>query len=519
MILTCYILVQGSFRYEGGSDTDNKSSRRRPLAVTIVTLAATLLVAGLISACGGGAQSVTLQGRSSNSAGLQRRLLSAADLPAGWAAAPVNPKAVQTNAPCLASVPAKPAGWTHADAAFVEGVSIPNVGEVLASGPAVRREWQALARGLASCRSATFTVGGKKARATVRPLAFPRAASTSSAYAWSLTVAGVPIGVDLVLFETGSYAGYISYSDVGVPPAATVTAFAKAAVTKARTGSTRRVPDAVSVASAPVLVAQTKLDTVAYRVVGSGPPLVLIMGYGGTMETWDRRFVDTLAQRYRVVIFDNAGLGRTAPVNAPLTIDAMANQTSALISALRLDRPAVLGWSMGSMIAQALAVLHPGQVSKLVLCASYPGDGQATRPSQAAINALNSGDQQKANNVLFPADQTGAQNTYFAALSSYPAAQPAPAATVMAQGRAVDQWWAGTDKAGQRTATIAIPTLIADGTADRLDPLANSQALVGLIRGSKLVLYPDSGHAFLFQDQAAFVPAIESFLSAAPALR
>jgi pimeloyl-ACP methyl ester carboxylesterase len=477
---------------------------RRPLAVTIITVTAGLLIVGLVSACGGG---------TGQSAALQHRLLSAADLPAGWAASPVNPGSVQTSAPCLTNLGSKPSGWTYADAAFVEGASIPNVGEVLASGSGVRQQWQALASALASCRSATFTIGGKKARATVRPLAFRKVASTSSAYAWSLTVSGIPIGVDLVLFETGSYAGYLSYSDVGAPPAATVTAFAEAAVAKARTGSTHRVHDAISVASAPVRVAQTTSGTVAYRVVGSGPPLVLIMGYGGTMETWDRRFVDTLAERYRVVIFENAGLGRTAAVKPPLTIDGMANQTSALISALRLGRPAVLGWSMGSMIAQALAVLHPGQVSRLVLCASYPGNGRATRPSQAAINALNSGNQQRSLTVLFPADQAGAQNAYLAALSSYPAAQPAPAATVTAQGRAIDQWWAGTDKAGQRTATIAIPVLIADGTADRLDPLANSRTLADLIGGSKLVLYPDAGHAFLFQDQAAFVSAIESFLS------
>ena len=102
-----------------------------------------------------------------------------------------------------------------------------------------------------------------------------------------------------------------------------------------------------SVVLAPVQVAHTQLGAVGYRVVGSGPPLVLIMGYTGTMEDWDPRFVDALARHYRVVIFDNAGVGRTQPLRAPLTIDAMADQTSALISALGLGRPNILGWSMG----------------------------------------------------------------------------------------------------------------------------------------------------------------------------
>jgi len=235
------------------------------------------------------------------------------------------------------------------------------------------------------------------------------------------------------------------------------------------------------------------------------------MGYGGSMETWDPRLVNALAQRYRVVIFDNAGIGGTAALPAPLSIDAMANQTSALITALGLGRPDVLGWSMGTMIAQALAVLHPGQVDRLVLCASYPGNGTTVRPSQQAISALNQGGSQ-ALAMLFPASQPGAANAYLAATSSYPAATGAPAAIVRAQANAVDAWWAGQDPAGTRDATITAPTLIADGTADELDPVVNSHAMAGLISGAQLTLFPGAGHAFLFQDEAAFVTQAESFL-------
>jgi len=156
------------------------SVRRGRATAVIVALAAGLL-AGLVSGCGGSpSQSVTLQGGTSQSATLQGRLLSAGDLPAGWAAQPVNLNSFQASVPCLANLSAKPTGWTYADTSFVEGVSIPNIGEVLASGPAVRTRWQALARALASCRSAMFTIAGKKAKASVRPLAFPRVASTSS---------------------------------------------------------------------------------------------------------------------------------------------------------------------------------------------------------------------------------------------------------------------------------------------------------------------------------------------------
>jgi pimeloyl-ACP methyl ester carboxylesterase len=190
----------------------------------------------------------------------------------------------------------------------------------------------------------------------------------------------------------------------------------------------------------------------------------------------------------------------------------MASQTSALIDALGLDRPDVLGWSMGGTIAQALAVLHPAQVRRLVLCATFPGNGKTAPPSQAAAGALTSGNVQEVMADLFPAGQAAAQQAYLAATAAYPPHAPAPAATIASQGHAINVWLGGTDPAGQKTATISAPTLVADGTTDRLDPVANDYALAQLIRGARLKLYPDAGHAFLFQDEKAFVPLIESFL-------
>jgi pimeloyl-ACP methyl ester carboxylesterase len=230
------------------------------------------------------------------------------------------------------------------------------------------------------------------------------------------------------------------------------------------------------------------------------------------MAVWDPRFVDALAQHYRVITFDNAGVGKSANLPAPLTIDAMADQTSALIDTLGLGRTNVLGWSMGSMIAQALTVRHADQVQDLVLAASYPGNGTSIRPARAQLDAFEGGDQPKVMAALFPADQTAAQNADVTATSSYPPAPPAPADVVAAQGRAIDSWWNGTDTAGRMTSTIAARTLVVDGTLDRLDPTANSHTLAKLIPASTLRLYPDAGHGFLFQDQAELVPAIEAFL-------
>ena len=194
----------------------------------------------------------------------------------------------------------------------------------------------------------------------------------------------------------------------------------------------------------------------------------------------------------------------------------MAAQTSALIAALRLGRTDVLGWSMGGMIAQALAVTHPGQVRRLVLCASFPGTGRIVRPPQKQIDALTSGNTQATGAALFPADQGFAFDAMSAELSLYPAHATAPAATIAAQGNASLQWFAGRDAAGRETARIAVPTLIADGAEDRLDATFNDHVLAGLIRHSTLLLYPDAGHAFLFQEGVPFVARVETFLSGPP---
>jgi len=452
-------------------------------------------------------------GESSTAGQLRSRLLSVADLPAGWSSAATSADAVKlTNTPCLSGLAKNPKGWSYRVTGFVEGKTIPNVGEVLATGAQVAPAWKRFGDALAGCRSATLVLAGTKVSATVRPLAFPRVGDSSSAYAWALTIAGIRIGSDLVLFQTGRYAGYVSYADLGSPLTSTVVAFARAAVAKAQSRHAAPVPDAVSIASAPVEIAHTGLGAVAYREIGTGAPLLLITGFGGTMESWDPRLVNALAQHYRVIIFDNAGIGRTARLPGPLTIDAMADQTSALLESLGLARSDVLGWSMGSMIAQALAVRHPNQVHRLILCAGYPGNGTTIRPSRAELNAFESGDLPKVMAALFPADQSAAQNTYLAAISSYPSAPPAPADIVSAQKFAVDSWWNGTDPAGRKAATITAPALVADGSADQLDPTANSHTLVNLTRGAKLHLYPDAGHAFLSQDQAPLVALIESFL-------
>src|SRR6185312_15117646 len=99
------------------------------------------------------------------------------------------------------------------------------------------------------------------------------------------------------------------------------------------------------------------------------------------------------------------------------------------------------------------------------------------------------------------------------AIAEYPAAPPAPQATKTAQAEAETDWLNGADAAGRKVTGISVPTLIADGTDDQLDPAANDRTLGRLIPRARLALYRDAGHGFLFQDVAPVASRIESFLT------
>jgi len=186
----------------------------------------------------------------------------------------------------------------------------------------------------------------------------------------------------------------------------------------------------------------------------------------------------------------------------------MANQVSALITTLGMGRTAVLGWSMGGMIAQALAVLHPAQVSRLILAATQPGTGRALPIPAAAGAAAASTNPAAILSVLFPPGQASAAQAYVVGILRYPGFHQAPRATVAAQQVAVQQWMAGKVAAGGQLGQLRIPLLVADGTLDQLDPTANDRLLAESVPGAKLI----AGHAFLFQDLASFVSAVKRFL-------
>lgn len=288
------------------------------------------------------------------------------------------------------------------------------------------------------------------------------------------------------------------------------------AVALVASGSSAAAPRRVTVASvkrAPIHAVRVPWGRVSYRSVGRGSPLMLIMGLAGNIDDWPPSLIAALAQRHRVIVFDNEGIGLTTLRPGALTIPRMADDTASVIAALHLRRPDVMGWSMGGFIAQALAVRHPKAIGKLVLSATAPGTGKAVPPSGPVLRALNNG-AAGALQYLFPPDQAKFAAAYTKEITSYRGFYLTPAHMVTLQLQASSRWLAGRDASGHRVAHLRLPTLIGDGRDDVILPTANSLKLAHLVRGSRLELYPDAGHGFIFQDERQWVATIERFLGA-----
>jgi pimeloyl-ACP methyl ester carboxylesterase len=276
---------------------------------------------------------------------------------------------------------------------------------------------------------------------------------------------------------------------------------------------------AATAVNAPTKVVKVGKQKVGYRSFGSGRPLVMVMGLGGTMGSWDPTFLDALAAGgHRVVLLDNEGVGRTTALPGRLTIRRMGDTVAGLIAGLRLKRPDVAGWSMGGMIVQSFAVRHPKSVRKLVLMATAPGDGKGAAPTPEALRALTGFDDPTAAlGLLFPAEQAAARDTYVADIvKRRPFEGVAPPAQVVKQTAASGAWLTNQDADGKRVGKLKLPVLIGGGELDPLLPVANQRHLHEFIRRSQLVTYPDASHGFLFQHQAEWVPRMLAFLNPQP---
>jgi pimeloyl-ACP methyl ester carboxylesterase len=264
-------------------------------------------------------------------------------------------------------------------------------------------------------------------------------------------------------------------------------------------------------------------DRVAYREVGrasSGDaPLLLLHRFRATMDDWDPAFINAVARKRRVILFDNVGVGESGG-KVPASLEQQGDAAVKFVQALRLRKVDVLGWSMGGMTAQIVAIKHPDVVRKLVIIGASPPAGSpevitspgdwskvAAKPAYTDADLL----------YLFfsPSPEGAAAGRASLARTSFrrPASlvKTTPQATG-AQYQAITSFFGNSDGWYQRLKQIKAPTLVANGDRDGSFPVIDSVVLAREIPDARLAVYPDSGHGFQFQYPERFAADLVEFL-------
>jgi pimeloyl-ACP methyl ester carboxylesterase len=257
----------------------------------------------------------------------------------------------------------------------------------------------------------------------------------------------------------------------------------------------------------------------AYREIGSSTvPLVLLQHFRGNLENWDPQLVDALAARRRVVAFDNAGVGATTGTT-PDTIEQMARDAIAFIAALNAPHVDILGFSIGSFVAQEIALIRPDLVRGLVLASAAPRGGAGMHGwAPEVINAV--GQPQPDPNgyldVFFTSSaasrQAGQETLGRIYGRTSDVDEPTTWATRQAQYDAVCDWGIPNHAALQRVSAIGHPVFIANGDSDPMILPHFSYLLAGLIPQASVKIYADAAHGFLFQHASEFAADVTEFL-------
>jgi len=251
----------------------------------------------------------------------------------------------------------------------------------------------------------------------------------------------------------------------------------------------------------------------AYKIFGKGTPILLINGYSAPLDFWDPILINRLASNHTVITFDNRGIGNTTLGNKEFSIPQFAQDTAGLMEALKINQADILGWSMGGMIAQELAISDPGKVNKLIIYASICGGNDSVPPNNEVLNAYSNQTEnttkrlEKFLPLLFP-NQWRVDNPDL--IQELPkSAEISPVGTLDLQMKAISGWQ-GTCN---RLNNITHPTMILVGTDDVITVPENSIFIASKIPGAWMVQMEGGGHAVMMQYPEKFSAIVDIFLA------
>lgn len=260
----------------------------------------------------------------------------------------------------------------------------------------------------------------------------------------------------------------------------------------------------------------------AYRRFGKplGVPVVLNMHFTGTMDHWDPLVTDGLAQHREVILFNNAGISSTSG-EVPTSVEEMAANAAHFIKALGLKQVDVLGFSLGGLVAQTLAIAEPILVRRLVLVGTGPRSGEAmaslTPEAVDVFTATYSNPDDVWLGVFFsPSEASQAAGRAFLKRFRLRSEERDPEVNdtvAPAQLAALAKWGAPAEQPFDYLADLRQPTLVINGDNDVIIYSINSWHLQQHIPNAQLILYPDANHGSQYQYPERFVGHVSTFLS------
>lgn len=267
--------------------------------------------------------------------------------------------------------------------------------------------------------------------------------------------------------------------------------------------------------------ALTQQGKIEYYRAGSGSPIVLIPGYATDVSSWNREFLATLAQQHQIIVPNNRNVGGTLISSVSYQSKDLANDTYQLIQELGLKKPAVIGISMGGMIAQQLAVLHPNALGHLVLINTSIAGAQAVHPTPVVEKKLYDLSKYKlgfylsAINLFFPSSWKMQMSYSLIADRFQPKSMTnINSEAVMPQQRQLIMGWLEDNATAKKISKLHLPVLILNGEADIVIPPVNSTILANKIHDARLVRWKDGGHAMIYQFPEEMGSQINEFIAA-----
>lgn len=253
---------------------------------------------------------------------------------------------------------------------------------------------------------------------------------------------------------------------------------------------------------------------VFYEIEGQGPPLLLIAGLGADSRAW-ATVKPHLTAHFTCVTFDNRGVGRSEVPPGPYTIDQMGDDAAALIRALDLAPVAVVGWSLGGSVLQALLIRHQELVSRAVLLSAFPSYTELQHAWLDCLLTLRQSDLPPVAQALFgmpwgftPKMLVDHETLVAGAKLAQTLAPPATFEGFSAQAHGLRRY-----DSRPQLPTVKTPTLVLVGAEDTLTPVSQSVEMAELMPNARLQVLPRGGHGMAVEFPAETTAAIRAFLS------